>query len=191
MAEAVDEVVVDHAGGLHEGVADGGAHKFETPGFEIFAHDVGFFGAGRQFGEGLPLVDDGFVPCELPDVAVEGIEFFLHFQEGPGVGDGSPDFVVVADDALVLQERLDLRLVVAGHNLRIEFSEGFAEVFPFFENGQPTQPRLKRVQYQKLKELTLVVNRHAPFGIMVFDHERMVVGPPTTDDFFAFHTTSI
>ena len=30
VAEAIDGVVVDHAGGLHEGVADGGADELEA-----------------------------------------------------------------------------------------------------------------------------------------------------------------
>ena len=37
-AEAIDEVVDDHAGGLHEGVDDDGADEPESPPDEVLAH---------------------------------------------------------------------------------------------------------------------------------------------------------
>src|SRR5262249_60251114 len=43
VAEAVDRVVVYHANGLHEGVADGGADEAEATLVHVFAHDVRFF----------------------------------------------------------------------------------------------------------------------------------------------------
>jgi hypothetical protein len=38
---AIHKMVIDHAYGLHQGVADGGAHKVEAAFFKIFAHLVG------------------------------------------------------------------------------------------------------------------------------------------------------
>ncbi len=40
VAEALDQVVVDHADGLHEGVADRGADELEAPTLQVFAHGV-------------------------------------------------------------------------------------------------------------------------------------------------------
>ena len=40
IAETIDGVVVDHAGRLHKGVADGGADEFEVAFEEGFAHGV-------------------------------------------------------------------------------------------------------------------------------------------------------
>ncbi len=39
-------MVIDHADGLHEGVADGGADEFEAALFEGFAHGIGGGGMG-------------------------------------------------------------------------------------------------------------------------------------------------
>jgi len=154
VAEAVGGVVVDHACRLHEGVANGGADEFEAAFFEVRAHGVGFFGADRELRLGCPLVDDGCVVGELPDVAVEGGEFFLDGEEGLGVGDGGADFTSVADDAFVLEERLDFFLVVLGDDARLEVIEGCAEVVPFFKDGEPTEARLEGVENQKLEELS-------------------------------------
>jgi hypothetical protein len=41
VAEAFDQVIVDHPSGLHEGVANGGADKTEATLFEVLAHGVG------------------------------------------------------------------------------------------------------------------------------------------------------
>ena len=58
---AGDEVVIDHAGGLHKGVADSGADECEAAFFERLAHGVGL---GRRCGnllDGSPMVHDWFV----------------------------------------------------------------------------------------------------------------------------------
>ena len=40
MAEALDEMIVDHANRLHEGVANRGADELEATPFQIFAHGI-------------------------------------------------------------------------------------------------------------------------------------------------------
>jgi len=44
-------MVVDHADGLHEGVADRAAHELESPASQRLAHGVGFRVARRKLGE--------------------------------------------------------------------------------------------------------------------------------------------
>src|SRR5688500_19464202 len=51
--------------------------------------------------ERAAAVDYRCAADELPEVAVEGAEFFLHGEEGSGVLDGGSDFQAVADDAVV------------------------------------------------------------------------------------------
>ena len=53
VAEAAHDVVVYKPGGLHEGVADGGADEGEAVGAEGFAHGAGLVGLGGYVGEGL------------------------------------------------------------------------------------------------------------------------------------------
>src|SRR5437870_4341524 len=77
MPEAAHHVVVDHAGGLHVGVADGGAHELEAAGLEVLAHGVG----QRVPGRDLPRAEPAVVPRpsfhEPPDIAVEAAELGL------------------------------------------------------------------------------------------------------------------
>ena len=80
VAEAGGEVVVDHAGGLHVGVDDGGADEVEAAVFEVFAEGVGEGGAGGDFFEGLPGILEGAARLtKAPDVGVEGGEFVPGF----------------------------------------------------------------------------------------------------------------
>ena len=130
-------MVVYHAGGLHEGVANGAADKFEAAGEEGFAHGVGFGGAGWDFGHGFELMDDRFASAELPEEVVEGSEFFLHFYGGAGVRDGELHFEAVADNAGVIKEFLYFGWSVAGDFLDIEIVEGGTIVFALFEDGGP------------------------------------------------------
>src|ERR1700680_5009520 len=54
VAEAGGGVVVDHADGLHERVADGGADEAEATFFHVFAYGVGHLGGGWKSGMSFP-----------------------------------------------------------------------------------------------------------------------------------------
>ena len=49
MTKAIERVIVDHAGGLHEGITDGRTDEAETQALQLFAHGVRFRRAGRNF----------------------------------------------------------------------------------------------------------------------------------------------
>ena len=85
MAPASDLVVVDHADGLHKGVADGGADEFEAAFLEVFAHGVALRRGGGRFAVVLPAVDDGPPPDKAPDIGIKAPELGLDFEEGSGV----------------------------------------------------------------------------------------------------------
>ena len=81
-------MVVDHAYCLHEGVADRSANELESPTLQIFAHGVGFGGAGRNVLERLPGVLLWLTLHEAPNVLVEAAELPLYSQECIGILDG-------------------------------------------------------------------------------------------------------
>lgn len=58
MAEAVCEMVIDHPGGLHEGITDGAADELETAALEFPADFVGQLRARRHFRQRLRVIDD-------------------------------------------------------------------------------------------------------------------------------------
>ena len=54
VTEAVDQVVVDHAGRLHQGIADGRTDEIAAAPLQVAAHGIRLPGAGRNFGQGPP-----------------------------------------------------------------------------------------------------------------------------------------
>ena len=135
VAETIDNVVIDHADGLHQGVADGGSDEFESPPAHILAHGEGFRAGGRDLVQSLPVVLNGTVIHELPDIVVETAKFRLGLQETICIGDKGPDLEIVADNSRVLQQCLDLGFIVAGHPVWIESVKCRTIGFPFIQNG--------------------------------------------------------
>ena len=86
ITEAFHQVVVHHPGGLHEGVADSGAHEFKATLFQGFAHGIRFGCADGNLFDGFPVIDFGFTPGELPDESIETARFLLDFKKYPGIG---------------------------------------------------------------------------------------------------------
>src|SRR5512135_673072 len=99
MPEASHEVIVHHAGGLHERVADGAADETKAAFLQVLAHGVGLRRRARNLLEAAPPVPGGLASDELPDVAVEAAEFLLHREEGEGIADRRFDLEPVADDS--------------------------------------------------------------------------------------------
>ena len=99
VAEAGGGVVVDHADGLHERVADGGADEAEAAFFQVFAYGVRHLGGRWEADVSFPRVLNGLAAYEDPDVFVKGPEFFLDLQEGFCVANGGLDFQAIAYDS--------------------------------------------------------------------------------------------
>lgn len=104
MSKTAGEMIIDHAGRLHEGVADCRTDKLEAAFFEGLAHGIRFRGCGGNVLEGLPMVADRSSVNKLPDVGVERAEFGLDFQKGLGISHGGLYFKPVADDARVIEQ---------------------------------------------------------------------------------------
>src|SRR5688500_5566251 len=81
VAEAVDDVIVDHADGLHVRVNDGRAHEAEPALLHVTADLVGERRARRDLLHALVPIHDRLTVDEAPLVRVESAELFLHLQE--------------------------------------------------------------------------------------------------------------
>src|SRR5436190_9580341 len=95
-AETIDCVIVDHADGLHEGVADGGADEFEAALEEVFAHRIGLRSFRGDIFESCSAMLDGFAADKGPEILVEGPELLLHGEHGAGILDGGVDLEAVS-----------------------------------------------------------------------------------------------
>src|SRR5262249_62254817 len=103
MTEARREVIVDEAGGLHEGIADGGPHEGEAPPLEIAAERLRDRRLRGDLPRPAPAVLERAILHEAPHVSGEAPVLALHGEKGAGVGDGALDLAAVADDARVAQ----------------------------------------------------------------------------------------
>lgn len=78
---AGDEVVVGDAGGLHEGVDDGGAHAAEAPADHVLAHGLRLRGLHRDLPRVAESADDGLLVHEAPAVAAERPELLPNLPQ--------------------------------------------------------------------------------------------------------------
>src|SRR5450432_2249254 len=106
--EAIRRMIVHHAHGLHERVADRRAHELESPRLQVLAHEL----ASRD-PTGLRPRRERLSADERPDITVEAPELLLRREEGLGVCDDAIDLETVPDDALVLHEHGLLRGAVS------------------------------------------------------------------------------
>src|SRR5215471_3877502 len=91
-AKAVDGVIVDHAGGLHMGVADGRADELEAALVQILTQRIGFRAGGRIILQSAESVDHGCMINEVLDIGRKAAEGCLYVKKPLGIGDGRMDF---------------------------------------------------------------------------------------------------
>jgi hypothetical protein len=104
---------------------------------------------------------------EAPDVLVETAELLLHRQDRAGVGHGGGNLQPVADDAGI-GEQLGLPASIVASDLGgIEVVERQAVGVAFAEDGVPAQARLRTFQDQEFEQAPIVVQRHAPFVVVI------------------------
>ena len=81
--------------------------------------------------------------------------------------DSGFDFEAVANDAGVEEQTVNVFLSVAGDTRDLEVVKGLSVVPPLLQNRQPAQPGLRPFQNEKLKKASVIMNRNAPFSIVV------------------------
>lgn len=96
MTEAIGDVVVDHADGLHEGITNGGPHKIESPLFEIFAQSIGERRPGRNVRHGFSRVLNRDAIDKSPEIGIERAEDLRDGQGATGIADGRFNLEAVA-----------------------------------------------------------------------------------------------
>ena len=85
------------------------------------------------------------------------------------VGNCGRDFEAVADDARVGEQRSDFLGIVARDFLCVEKIEDFAVTRALEQNRVPAQASLRAFQDKKLEEHAIVVDRNAPFLVVIGD----------------------
>src|SRR3989475_5132928 len=118
------------------------------------------------------------VAHKAPDVPIEAAELLLDFQEAPRVGNGPFDFQAVANDTLVSHQPCNVGLAESRHFPNIEVLERPPEVIALAQYDNPAQPRLEALQGQHLEHLPIVMDRHAPFLVVILTVQWILPAPP-------------
>ena len=111
-----------------------------------------------------------------PDILVETAEFFLDRQKRTRVRESGFDLQPVAYDSRIRQQLCDRLLVKSSHLGGIEHGERSPISIPLFENRVPTEAGLGPFENEELEKAVIIVNRHAPFVIVIANRE-FVAGP--------------
>ena len=140
MARASDKVVIDHAGGLHESIGDGGAAKGETGLFQCLGHGLRGCGFGRYLACGKAVLL-GAAVHERPQEGRESGPLF-DGEVSAGAFDGAFDLATVAHYSGVVQQASHLGFPPARHDFRAEIGKGQAEIVALFQDGDLSRIRL-------------------------------------------------
>src|SRR5690348_3202728 len=181
VAETGDEMVVDHARRLHEGINNGGADKFETAARQFLGYLDRDRRGGRHARRGLELVHLRPAVDEIPKKLRKARAFVHDLQIGFSAFDRALDLRPVTDDADIVHQRMDFLGVVARDLFRPEIVEGTAEIVALAQDGDPGQAGLEAIEDQLLIKRAVVVFRHTPFGVVVCDVDRVLPRPGAAD----------
>lgn len=166
-------MIHDHAGGLHEGVANGRADEGEAGLLECLAHGLGFGSDRRHLAPLTEVIDLGRTANEGP----EQHRRVVQSQPGLGVLPRGLELEQVADDAWVLHPLLDLLVAHSRQALRVEAEQDFTVALTLLQHGDPRQAGLEALQQEQFEERRRVLQRYAPFGVVVGDVEGVVIAP--------------
>jgi hypothetical protein len=115
------------------------------------------------------MIADRLPADELPNVLVEAPELLLHREKRFRVLDRRVNLQFVANNARVREELLDFARIVSRNFVRLEIIESAPVVLSLFQDGNPAQAGLGAFENQELEQQAVVVNRHAPFMVMIGD----------------------
>src|SRR5687767_9493819 len=108
VAETRSYMVIDHARGLHECVANGGSHKTKAAFLQITAHGVRLARAARNIPQcAAPVLHRGS-SHELPNVSIEAAKLVPHFEKCLRVVDRGGDLEPVAHNSRVTHQSRDV-----------------------------------------------------------------------------------
>ncbi len=145
------EMVVDHAGGLHESIDNGRADELEAARRQFLRdRDRDRRRGGHALG-GLERVHLRLAANIAPQQLGEAGAFLHDLEIALRAGDGTLDLGAVAHDAGIVHQRLDLPGVVARNFRRLEIVERFAEIVALAQDGDPGKAGLETVEDQLLE----------------------------------------
>lgn len=120
VAIAADEVVVDDADGLQEGVDDGGADEGEAAFFEVARNFYRERREGGDLGKVAKFILKRTIFHEAPQMLSGANSRVLHGEPRLGIFAESVDFESIADDSFVVAQRFQLVIGHGGDGMHVE-----------------------------------------------------------------------
>ncbi len=148
VAVAVLSVIHDHAGGLHQRIANGRTDEGETGLFQAFAHGHGLRGDRRDFAAILEMIDHRPVIHKRPE---EGHRI-LQRQPRLGIAPGGIELEAVADDPRIEHQFIDFCVAHLRHALYVEAEQHLAIPLAFTQHGDPRKPGLEPFEQKQLEQ---------------------------------------
>src|SRR5437762_11206310 len=97
-----------------------------------------------------------------------------------GISDGALEFPAVADDGGGVHQSRERSVPKTSDPLWNEVLEGVAIGLPLAQNRHPAQPRLSAFEHQEFEQQAVIMDGHAPFAVVVIDHQRIAFSPATS-----------
>src|SRR3989454_7069799 len=188
ISEAVDEVIVHHSDCLHMCIYNSGTHEGESAVFQVLAEDIGFAGGGGNLLHDFPAVHFGFSADKAPRIRIKTSEFLLNCEKRRRVAYSRLDFLPVSNDPWIEQQLLNAFLRISRHFVGVELAESAAIAFTLVEDDRPAQSGLRPFQNKELEMCNVIVDRHAPFPIVIFEHQGIVFADPPASFLDRAHT---
>jgi hypothetical protein len=114
---------------------------------------------------------------ETPEIGGERTLLPDQVDGAAGVVDGGRDLAAMADDAGIAQHALDIGLAERSHLFDVEARKGAAEILALPEDGDPREAGLEALQAHLLEEPRVVVDRPAPFMVVIGEIEFVATRP--------------
>ena len=183
MSETIGGVVIHQSGRLHMGVHHGTPYKSKPPLFEIFGQGLALRSGGRDLRHHFPVINFWCSADKFPDVPIEGPERFLQLKKSPGIRNCGLDFETIPDNPRIVKQRRFFSVVKLCNFHRIKSGKGAAIAFTAKKDSRPGQTRLCPFQDQHFKVAAIIMNRNAPFFIMIGNKVGFRSHPSTADGF--------
>jgi len=120
----------------------------------------------------------GCPPTKRHAYTIKTSELVLNSEKRPRVAYGRLDFLPVSNDPWIEQQLLNAFLCISRHFVGIELAESAAIAFTLVQDDRPAQSGLRPFQNKELEMFDVIVDRHAPFPIVIFEHQGTVCADP-------------
>src|SRR5206468_12080279 len=114
---------------------------------------------------------------EAPRIGRERTELGAQLAQAARVVDRRFDLAAMADDPRVAEQPLDVAGAEAGDSRGVEAGERAPEGVALVEDRDPAEPGLEAFEAELLEQTRFVVDREAPFTVVVFAVGRARLAP--------------